>query len=151
MIVSIINNTVINQKIIQHFFSRNVDVDSLPKVPWHVRNHQLWLLLWYEPNAKLRENYIELSHLQLFRRYPNNFFKSLNGIFNGTISYRSDSFINTNFYSGGLQYVQSEQETSRNIGMDKIQKWFHFKEEVSKYFNNFIIASVIAFIYYILN
>ena len=83
-------------------------LSSLPQVPWHVRKKQIWLALWYEPNPKLTTDYLEISALKFFKKYPDEFFQSLNGIFNGTLSYRSDSFIAHPFYNGGLKYIESE-------------------------------------------
>ena len=86
-------------------------ISSLPQVPWHVRKKQLWLALWYEPNPKLTQDYLEISTLKFYKKYPDEFFRSLNGVFNGTCSYRSDSFITHPFYSGGLKYLESESPT----------------------------------------
>ena len=102
-------------------------MSSLPKVPWHVRKNQLWLALWYEPNPKFTKDYLEISTLKFHKKYPNEFFQSLNGIFNGTLSYRSDSFIPHPFYNGGLKYIESEFFT---IGDSS---WKEYKENaVSK-------------------
>ena len=86
-------------------------ISSLPQVPWHVRKKQLWLALWYEPNPELTQDSLEIPPFKFHKKYPDEFFRSLNGIFNGTLSYRSDSFIQHPFYSGGLKYLESESLT----------------------------------------
>jgi hypothetical protein len=59
-----------------------------------VRMNQLWLLVWYESNKILESDYY----------ITDEYVKSFNGIFNGTLTYRSDSFIPHNFYANNCQY-----------------------------------------------
>ena len=53
---------------------------------------QLWLVAWWESNLNFK------------RYYSDEYFRSLNGIFNGTLSYRNDSIILNNHYGGGYQW-----------------------------------------------
>ena len=109
----------------QSFISRNAESSSFPKVPWQVRERQLWLVLWYEPNTKFSESYFELGELRLRKTHPDNFFESLNDVFNGTISYRNDSFISHNIYSSNLRYVESNKRQIEN------HEWKKYKENAT--------------------
>ena len=84
---------------------------------------QLWIPVWYESNLIIEKDY----------DYTSEYFKSLNGLFNATISYRSDSWIKNRFYSTPRQTTFMQQsakevyykKTSRIIIND--EDWRKFK------------------------
>ena len=49
----------------------------------------MWILVWFESNLILEKDY----------GYSKEYFASLNGLFNATISYRNDSWIKNRFYA----------------------------------------------------
>ena len=91
------------QKMFRSFSSEpntlQISQDAFPQVSSEVRINQLWLLVWYESNKILEVDY----HI------TDEYVKSFNGIFNGTLSYRSDSFIHQNFYAENYQYIHTPE------------------------------------------
>ena len=78
---------------------------------------QLWLLVWYESNKILESDYY----------ITDEYVKSFNGIFNGTLTYRSDSFIPHNFYGHNCQYsntpdVQGNKQDWENYEGSAVSK-----------------------------
>ena len=71
--------------------------DAFPQLPYNIRRKQLWLLVWYEPNALLNVDY----------GITDEYVASFDRIFNGTLSYRNDSFIPQNFYGGDCKYEKT--------------------------------------------
>jgi len=59
---------------------------------------QLWVPVWFESNLILQKYY----------GYHHEYFRSLNGIFNTTISYRGDSWINNRFYAANRTNADKE-------------------------------------------
>ena len=99
-------------------------MSGLPHLPSEIRTRQLWLVLWYEPNTKLTNAYYEMGGIDLLRKYPDNFFRSLNGVFNGTLSYRKDSFIPHRVYT------HWSYRASRDIQIDE-QTWSKYQKTAS--------------------
>ena len=71
--------------------------DAFPNVTRKIRMKQLWLLVWYESNQILEFDY----------RITDEYVRLFNGVFNGTLSYRSDSLIPHNFYGKGCHYTKT--------------------------------------------
>ena len=65
--------------------------------------------------------------------YPDEYFRSLNGIFNGTISYRNDSFIPHQFYSDDWQYVESKDIQTENATWRKYKEAAVSKQKYVRY------------------
>ena len=112
----------------QELFSRKVDLSALPNVPWQVRQRQLWIIIWYEPNYRYTGF-----------RFPDNYFRSLDGIFNGTLSYRNDSLIRHHFYSENWRYVESSNVQVENAEWENYKKVAVTKK---KYVLCFILTNI---------
>ena len=76
-----------------------------------IRRNQLWLLYWLESNQML-------DH---YRHFTPEFIRQFNGVFNGTLSYRSDSILKTD-YSSGCNYVRTTDEQNSKLDWKKYQK-----------------------------
>ena len=86
--------------------------DAFPQLPYNIRRKQLWLLVWYEPNALL----------SVYFGITDEYVASFDGIFNGTLSYRNDSFLPQNFYGNDCKY---ENTYNNQI---KLSKWDRIKD-----------------------
>ena len=89
--------------------------DAFPQLAPEIRRKQLWLLVWYESNIQL----------EIHKQITDEYVASFDGIFNGTLSYRSDSFINHNFY-GQTGNVECNIRKSPNIQF-KNRQWEEIK------------------------
>ena len=84
---------------------------------------QLWVPVWYESNLILEKDY----------DYHQEYFRSLNGIFNTTISYRGDSWIENRFYAADR--TNSDKEIYYKKIMSTVisdAEWNAYKQEVSQ-------------------
>ena len=72
---------------------------------------QLWIPVWYESNLIIEKDY----------GYTDEYFRSLNGLFNATISYRSDSWIKNRFYSGEVYYRKSSRVIIKDDDWEKLK------------------------------
>ena len=68
-----------------------VSPGRFPRLPWQVRSRQVWLALWWESSASIRAKGYS------FINQPS----QLDRVFNATLSYRSDSWVDTKFYPRG--------------------------------------------------
>ena len=98
----------------KRFFSQEASQYAFPQLPFHTRMKQLWLVVWFESNKILEQDY----------GYTDDYFRSLNGKFNGSISYRSDSFVPNHFYAHECQYIQTT-----NPGVT-VEKWREYEQSV---------------------
>lgn len=118
--LNIINCTIINSKhtitnlvttlYLQEYISQKARRSVFPNVPWHIRMKQLWIATWYEPN----------QILQKYHYYSRDYLRSLDNKFNGTITYRNDSLINSWIYAGGCHYKKNP-DFSESVGEDEWQ------------------------------
>ena len=75
--------------------------------------NQLWLLVWFESNKML-----EFKHSITI-----DYMRSLNGIFNETITYRSDSFVPDTFYGSNCHYIPTRTQ-------DNLKNWKEYEKAV---------------------
>ena len=87
------------------FHSQEASPYGFPHLQARIRMKQLWLLVWFESNKILEHDY----------SFTNDYIRSLNGIFNGTLTYRNDSFVKNNFYGNNCRYIKTRnaQVTSK--------------------------------------
>ena len=85
--------------------------DAFPQLPYNIRRKQLWLLVWYEPNALLSK-YFGIT---------DEYVASFDGIFNGTLSYRNDSFIPQNFYGGNCRYEKTNNNQMKQSDWERVE------------------------------
>ena len=78
--------------------------DAFPQVSAKVRMNQVWLLVWYESTQILESDYY----------ITDEYVKSFNGIFNGTLTYRNDSFIPHYFYAHNCKYSNTPDDVQGN-------------------------------------
>ena len=91
--------------------------NAFPRLPSEIRGRQLWLLVWYESNVQLK----------VYEHITDEYVASFDGIFNGTLSYRNDSFIANNFYGNSCNLEKSadnrfDEMEWRNINSSAISK-----------------------------
>ena len=75
---------------------------------------QLWIVVWFESNQMLEQDY----------GYTDDYFRSLNRIFNGSVSYRSDSFVPNHFYADECQYIHT------NNPQFTTEQWREYEQSV---------------------
>ena len=104
----------------QSYFSSSASPAAFPSsVPWDKRSKQLWIAMWYESNWTLERRF-SFSH---------EFFQSLNGKFNTSITYRADSFIKTPTYALGYHY---EKKTTNHDSRGNDANWRRFENGAVK-------------------
>ena len=85
--------------------------DAFPQLPYDIRRKQLWLLVWYESNQLLSVDY----------GITDEYVASFDKIFNGTLSYRNDSFIPQNFYGGDCKYEKNHKNQIKQSDWERIK------------------------------
>ena len=98
--------------ILQEFISLKARSSIFPDVPWNTRINQLWIAVWFEPNQILGK----------YHYYTKDYLKSLDNIFNGTITYREDSIIKARVYSSGCHYKRNSEIQH----ITKVDEWQTF-------------------------
>ena len=81
----------------KEYISLKVRSNVFPEVPWQIRSKQLWIAVWYEPNQTLEK----------YHYYTKEYLRSLDNVFNRTISYRNDSFVEPLAYNKGCRYKKN--------------------------------------------
>ena len=112
--------------LIQRQGSQEANLTLFPQVSWQTRMKQLWLVVWWESNIML-ERYFS---------YTDKYYRSLNGLFNGTISYRGDSFIRNNLYGwerrGELMcYLKERQQIYTRNAQQRYDEWNNYENSAA--------------------
>ena len=94
-------------------YGRNFGAKArFPELSWKIRSRQLWAPIWYESSTSVEGNhYSYIGQLE-----------QLDGVFNTTISYRSDSWFKTGMYSGVRYEIADQNIVSSDVFRGIIDK-----------------------------
>ena len=105
-----IRSVLIFQSIFSHKSALKLASNAFPQLTPEIRRKQLWLLVWYESNIQLK----------VYEHITDEYVASFDGVFNGTLSYRKDSFISHNFYGKSCNLEKSPSNQFNDIQWEEI-------------------------------
>ena len=105
-----IHSLLIFQSVLSRKSALKLASNAFPQLTPEIRRKQLWLLVWYESNIQLK----------VYEHITDEYVASFDGVFNGTLSYRKDSFISHNFYGKSCYFEKSPSNQFNNIRWEDI-------------------------------